>query len=259
VDSIPDSGTLDPSIMRFTLFSLSLILVVQGCGGSSAGPSSTISSITVSASNDMWLVGTSTTLTATALRADGSDVAVTAPAWSSDTPGVFTIDQSGVARAIAPGIATLSVDFQGRRGSKQMRVVPNVSGTWQGQWRHTAFTPVAGPGCGSLILGSMSVVNLSLTQSRDTATGTLNLAGVIMNVSGTIAANGTLAIAGQRDADRQSVSDWASTVSSDTMTGTFNWNITYFLGFSNPTFEVACRILDTLVGVARTAPGTVTL
>jgi hypothetical protein len=250
------------NVQNLVLGLLTLLLVavtVEGCGKSSSNPSSTVASITVSASNDMVLVGAATTMTATAVDANGNSVTMTAPSWSSDAPAVFTIDQSGAARAVAPGIATLSVDFQGRRGSKQMRVVPNVAGSWQGQWRHTSFTTVAGPGCGQLILGSMSVLNLSLTQNRDTAAGTLNLAGVVMNVSGTIATNGTLTIAGQRDADRQSVSDWATTVSSETMAGTFNWNTTYFLGFSNPIFEVACRILDTLVGVTRTAPGTVTL
>ncbi len=206
-------------------------------------PTVIITAIAVARNTDLVVVGSSATLTATATYSNGTSAAIT-PTWSSDAVGSFTVNAAGAALAVGPGVANITAESQSVRGSTALRAVPRFEGTWQGRWQHVAFS---GSGCGGLIVGDTSALGLTLTRTRDSAAGTLNLAGVMMTVSGTIAVDGTLRLSGERlPGPDQSVSDWQSTLSGDAMAGSFSWNL---LRGIPP--AISCRISDNLLGVVR--------
>ena len=65
------------------------------------------------------------------MLSDGTTRAVSA-AWSSDTPAVATVSQSGIATAVAAGETNIAADANGRQGTLRIRIYPNFNGTWRG-------------------------------------------------------------------------------------------------------------------------------
>jgi hypothetical protein len=64
----------------------------------------------------------------------GSNLAATS-SWSSDSNAVATVEAStGRVTGVANGGVLISVDSGGRRGTKQIRVLPNFQGTWSGSY-----------------------------------------------------------------------------------------------------------------------------
>jgi len=226
-----------------------------GCGESSSvtGPGRAIANITVASAADLVLIGSALSFQAIAAYSDGTTTVVS-PSWSSDAPSVMTIDQgTGTARAVGSGQATISADLQGRHASKVIRSIPDFAGTFNGQLQHTAVAPGRSPGCAGAV-GSTSALELSLVQSGDTVQGSLTLAGVAIDVKGSIAVDGTLSLSGERwrypQYDRDSIADWRTSLTGDALTGTYTWTTDH--DDNTKGLQLVCRSSDTLVNVVKT-------
>ena len=129
-------------------------------------------------------------------------------------------------------------------------VIPVYGGTWTGRWQHTSCTSldVEFDWCNGITIGDSSGLTLTLTQAGNvgtTVSGTLNLSGVIMQVTGTIASDGSLSMTGSRGTD-QAIENWKSTSTGSGMEGTFDW---MQLGTNG---KPTRRISDRLLNVTRT-------
>lgn len=120
--------------MRATPLSLCLAAcVVSACGGGSKPPTSptaTATSVTVTL-RDVVLAGTTAPATASATMSNGQTQSVTAT-WRSDATAVATVASSGVVSGVSNGDATIVAAFDGREGTKRIRVAPNYDGRWRG-------------------------------------------------------------------------------------------------------------------------------
>jgi hypothetical protein len=221
-----------------------------GCSksGNPATPTVTPTAIALSASSDLMLVGATQTFTASVSFSDGTTRAGSVT-WSTDNTAIARVSASGVVEGIGPGIATIAAESQGVRGTKTVRVVPVFSGGWAGRWQHVSCVDVMLPPgfsrCASYIMGDSSALALTLAQDRDAVQGTLNLSGVLMIVSGTIAVDGTLSMSGERPNTGDYVSSWRSTVVGTSMEGTFDW------GYTSPLDQSGHRLSDRLLNVVR--------
>ena len=115
---------------------LGLVAVGAGCSGKSpAGPSqSTAPTITGLAiiGADAVLTSLSANYTVTATLTDGTTRSVT-PAWTSSNPGVASVDGGGRLEGRIHGSTTLTATYEGRSASRNVQVVNNYSGTWDGR------------------------------------------------------------------------------------------------------------------------------
>jgi hypothetical protein len=98
-----------------------LTLSMTACGGGSTAPTTPAEPagpIVVTSQSDLLFLGVTETFTASGLGATSN--------WVSDAVGAATAEGStGRITGVGSGMATISVDSGGRRGSKLMRVLPN--------------------------------------------------------------------------------------------------------------------------------------
>lgn len=88
-------------------------------------PDDQIAAIEVTPADPSVNVGATLQLSATARNADGAPLTGVTFVWTSDQPGIASVDAaSGVARGVTPGSATLSASAGGRTGSTTLRVNP---------------------------------------------------------------------------------------------------------------------------------------
>lgn len=127
---------------------------------------------------------------------------------------------------------------------------PNFQGQWSGRWAVVSCTQTGGTAtanfCGQVSGGGLT---LTLTQSGTTAQGTLSLVNTQITVSGPISATGTLVLTGQGTAlgAAQTLNNWQSQISGNSMTGAFTWTT-----FNPPTISPgSATIVATLQGVIR--------
>lgn len=223
--------------MRRSLAVLSaavLALAMTACGGGGGGggtppttPSTVVTSVTIIGSTDMLKVGELVTFTATAAHSDGSAAAVTQ--WSSDAPSVMTVDAvTGSATGVAAGKATLIASHDGMVGTRLIRVVPDYQGSWSGFYRVTSCSDSGDYstfGWCNTFRGSVQPVAISLSQTRDTVSGTIAFDQYTGATSGQIADNGVLtlwstAVTGTAS---MTISNWNTTAASPgSMTGSFS-------------------------------------
>jgi len=78
--------------------------------------------------------GASEVFTATATLSNGTSTALNSGSWSSDAPNVAPVDGTGRVSGASSGSANISVDYQGKRGTKAIRVLPNYQGGWAGSY-----------------------------------------------------------------------------------------------------------------------------
>src|SRR5437867_270792 len=98
-------------------------LSVAGCGGSSPAPAPTptVTGLSLTPTTNFLLIGQAQTYTATAALSNGTSQTVT-PAWSVDNTSVLNIDSTGRATALLNGQSTVIATYQGRVGSRLVRV-----------------------------------------------------------------------------------------------------------------------------------------
>jgi hypothetical protein len=109
--------------MTTTRFPLLLMGVTFLTACTTAAPSPTVTSITISGTNSIP-VGSTIEMTATAVRSDGSTETVTGTAtWQSSNTAVATVSAEGHVLAVAPGTSVISAAFGGRTGQISLAVV----------------------------------------------------------------------------------------------------------------------------------------
>jgi hypothetical protein len=119
--------------------------------------------------------------------------------WSSSNAGVLTIDGTGLATAIASGVATITGSLDtGTSSTLTVQVVPNYQGSWAGTATVLACTAVDGfasAGYCSQIGSSVQQWTLTLNQTG------LTLSGSMTKSEGANVLNGpvTATIGGQGD------------------------------------------------------------
>jgi len=108
------------------LRALLMAVVVQACATENVTQVEVVS-VTVQPGN--VAIETGGTVEFEALVADETGgTQVGAPvSWSSDTPDVVFVDQSGIAHALTPGSATVEAEYRGVTGSASVLVVPGPS------------------------------------------------------------------------------------------------------------------------------------
>ena len=169
-------------------------------GGTPSKPTPTVQGITIASSSDLIFIGASETFTATASLSTGGTQPVTGGTWGSDAPGVATVDATGKVTGTGSGMATIFVDYQGQRGTKAIRGLPNYQGTWSGSY---AITGCAQTGdfaranfCSNFGVNRVLPTNFTLTQDRDRVQGRFFLGTLGGDGSGPVQSNGQLLFAG---------------------------------------------------------------
>lgn len=180
-------------------------VMTLGCGGGgNAGneplppaPSGAIVSIAINSSAPTVFLGATETFSAVATYTSGATQTVTGGAWTSDAPAVVGVDGRGQVIGLANGEATISIDYQGVRGSKHIRVLPNYGGSWIGNYTVVSCTNTEGFAdqnvCGNFNVGQTFQYRLQFTQTADVVSG-LTAIGLIgsTTTSSTVNADGSL-------------------------------------------------------------------
>lgn len=210
------------------------LVVAAGCNRKqntpAPPPSPTLTSLAISPATDMVRAGATETLAAIGTFSDGSVQTVLAT-WSSSATGIATVDASGRVTGVSNGQTTITASAEGMQATRQMRVVPDYHGRWEGNWRIVACTETgefAGI-CEEYPVGELFLVTLVATQTRDTIAGTLDFGD---NAPGTI--TGIIASNGQLEIDTTystiiegfsfefTIQEWRTlTIDNQRMTGTF--------------------------------------
>lgn len=175
--------------------------------------------------------------------------------WSIEPAGIALIDQHGRVSPVAAGAATVTARYGDRTGTNQIRVLPDYSGTWSGQFRITGCTGghdfrecgrmMAGAGAGN---GTGTAptpfypFTVTLSQSRDEVTGSVSepraSGDLVYPVAGLVRLNGQLVIEATAPKDGESlrVFNWASTAGNNTttMSGAFTKMEPYHTTFGDP-------------------------
>lgn len=176
------------------------------CGGSKSPaapstPTPVVQSITVTSPSSMLRIGATETFTATAAMSDGASRPVSGGQWGSDNPAVATVEPTtGRVTGVGSGTATIYVDYQGRRGTKLIRVVPDFQGTWSGSYFINACQQsgdfIILDFCGDFPPGLVLPTNLVLTQTDDRVEGRFFLGTLAGDGRGPIDGGGTLTLTG---------------------------------------------------------------
>jgi hypothetical protein len=167
-----------------------VLLLSASCGGSSnpaPAPTPTTTSLTVGSTSSQLFLGASEVFSATATLSNGATAQVNGAVWSSDAPNVAQVDSAtGRVTGASSGNANISVDYQGKRGTKAIRVVPNYTGNWTGSYTIASCTDTLQfqtTGFCSAVFPASQVLSLVLllTQSGSTVSGSAALGQILSN------------------------------------------------------------------------------
>lgn len=190
---------------RTRTLALFVLAAAAGCGGGGSSPtqaSGPPASITVSSSSDQLHIGAAETFTATAVLGNGQTRAVTGGVWGGDAPSVATVEGStGRVTGVGSGMVTIFVDYQGARGTRLIRVLPDFQGTWSGSYIVNACTQTGAFALADVCDDTFSAnrvlpMNMTTTQTRDAVNGQFSLGSVAGSGSGPIQTHGELNFAG---------------------------------------------------------------
>src|ERR1035437_10758805 len=176
---------------------LLLLISAAACGGStSTSPTPTNLTVTVSSPSSNVLFGATEQMTAVA--SDGR--ALTGGTWSSDNTAVATVSSTGLVTPTGAGQATIIfIASSGQGGHKLLRGLPNLNGTFTGNYTVTSCTASGelarmNSPCFANRAGTSGSYTFILTQSLDVVSGRVVLDSVdsFTNISGTIGLAGSL-------------------------------------------------------------------
>ncbi len=159
--------------------------------------------------------------------------------WTSEPKTVASIDRQGRVTTVSAGEAVVSAAVGDKVGSARIRVLPDYSGTWIGEYRIFACSGAADPRtCGRNMFDVstgqplLHPFNLTLVQTEDRVSGTglsqpIPLTGIV-RVSGALVLEGLLE---QAPLDPLRVTNWSSqaNVESTSMSGGFTVIAPYIL------------------------------
>lgn len=125
-------------LKRRTLLLAAGALVLINCGSSTTAPSGaapTTTSVTVVSSSGQVFLGASEVFTAIAVLSNGTQSPAVGGTWSTDAPAIAAVDSpTGRVSGATSGNANISIDYQGKRGTKGIRILPNYQGQWGGTY-----------------------------------------------------------------------------------------------------------------------------
>ncbi len=222
--------------MRRIALCLALLIGVAGCGKKSSSPTTptqtpTTSSVSITATTDMLKIGDAVAFTASATMSDGTTRTIT-PAWVSSSTAVVTVDAAGTVRGMGSGQATISITYDSRQATQTIRVVPDYGGTWRGDYALVscqAAGDFASAGwCDDAPVGSVEQLTMTLTQTRDSVTGTWTHSRMTGATQGTIEVAGTLVLSGSGSYEARVVNStgWRS-VTTDNRNQTGQFTLTF--------------------------------
>jgi len=213
---------------------------LAACGGGGGGsptnptpvtPTPTVVSLSISPATDLVTIQGTVTLSATATMSDGTTKTASGT-WASDAAPVATVDGTGKVTGVAPGQATVTVTYENVKATRAIRVVPDYQGAWTGEYRILTCEDTgdfrADEWCeGSLEKGTIRV-SLTLTQARDTVTGSWTHDIMSGTTQGTVETSGTLVMNGNGLYDKvpMTIAGWRS-LSTDNRTQTGKFTLTF--------------------------------
>lgn len=112
--------TIRPAIQAAAL---AMILFLQACATENV-TEVVVMSVTILPPNPAVMEGETLTLDAVVADEGGASIDGAAVLWSSNDPDVVTVDETGVARAISDGVATVAATFRDVTGSATVTVFP---------------------------------------------------------------------------------------------------------------------------------------
>ena len=161
--------------MKRIVATLGLALSLPACGGSSnpAPMPTTPTTFTVGVTSPDSMVYFTATEQMTAVASDGRALTGT---WTTDNPSVATVSPTGLVTPTGAGQATVIFTAStGQTGSKLLRALPNLNGTFSGQYAVISCTQsgqVANSNlCGIFLVGSQPSYTFNWTQSVDVLSG----------------------------------------------------------------------------------------
>jgi hypothetical protein len=218
------------NVISVWVASLVLGLLVSGCSGDdkgTAGPLAPTTSFTLSVSSSNAYAYLGKTEQMTAVASDGR--VVTGGTWGSDTPSVITVDANGLVTGVSAGQANAYYVFDGRQGTKLMRGMPSVGGSFAGEYTVSTCTAteawVSLGICGKdgFPAGTSLPYALTLAQTGDSVTGNFALGSLKFGTfSSTIDVPGTFTFSSACSCESTSIlTTWnLSQKTASSMTGT---------------------------------------
>ncbi len=191
--------------------------------------------------------------------------------WSIEPAGVALVDQHGRVSPVSIGTATVSAKYGDKTGINPIRVLPDYSGNWSGQFRITGCTGGYDfRECGQMMVGAGAgngtgtapspfyPLTMTLSQLRDQVTGTVREPrasdDLAYPVRGIVRVAGQLvleATANKPSGDELRVFNWSSTTNAGVtaMSGAFTKIEPYRTVFNAP---YTIRTEHEFTGLSRT-------
>ena len=132
-------------------------------------------------------VGQTEQATAMATLTGGTTQSITT-GFKSDVPAVATVTDGGLVTAVTNGLANIYVVSGGKQGTKNLKVVPDLEGTWQGSYVITGCTgtgffndPFQFCAADGFAPGGSLQIAVSISQSVDSTTQSIMLGSLAVN------------------------------------------------------------------------------
>lgn len=173
-------------------------IALNSCGGNPVGASSQPppgASIAITPQPGSLFVGATIGLQALMKSADGTAAPVTA-SWLTDNPAVARVSSNGELSAVGPGGVTVFAVSSGLSASMATRVLPVFEGAWAGMVKMTACIPASSTSCGFTPIGYVKPIRLTLTQTEDRLSGSIEIAEGTLPTSRVAAVTGVISLAG---------------------------------------------------------------
>jgi hypothetical protein len=197
--------------MKRLLVGVSVCAAACGGGASSTSPTPLATALTITLT-DVLRVSEAQQASATA-TVGGQPQSVTT-GFRSDSSSVATVTDGGLVTGVGNGLANIFTIFGGMQGTKQIRVVPNYQGQWQGTYIVRSCTASGSfnncrPNGGLFAVGNVLPASMTLAQTADTISGNFFLGSVAHTPI-------TTQIAGDGSAVFVGTSTNSTTISADT-------------------------------------------